>query len=506
MKLLHIGGLLAATLLLSELILFPFKVWLKSEYESELYQVATNLNSFILNELSEPIYISIGIATFVQSHDGNVSDQVMNDWLEPLFDHTSHTRNIGIAPDNVIQFIYPQQGNEAALGLDYRDLPEQWPAVEALMSTGESLLIGPIRLVQGSHAFAYRRPVFVNGAYWGLISTIIDSESILSSIADEANSYDIGIRISNAQDDVIYAKALAEAGNARLKVLQRIPLPGTYWTLETSAAGNSQAVWTARTALWLVLLLTLGLAYWVGLNYRRRKAEQRHIQQVKAQFLASVSHELKTPLTVLHGSLALLQQPGIQEENRQQLVQSAVSHQKRLNRLIMDLLDFNLALNHQLPIHLQSVDLPVLLHEVAEPYQSIFADAQLHFISNIPGHGSCKLYTDPDRLKQVLNHLLDNAAKFCRPGDQVELNVSINDKITIQIKDTGPGIPEQLTGLSAAYFSQNDSSDTRSSGGTGLGLALCREIVSLLKGQMTIQSDPSTGTRVTLAWPLHTEK
>lgn len=501
MKFLPLGFILLFTLLITETLLFPYKVWLKSSYESELHQVATNLNSFILNELSEPIYISIGISSYIQSHKGDVNNDVLSGWLESLFNYTSHTRNIGVAPDNVLQFIFPLEGNEEAIGINYQDIPDQWPAIEQFMVTGKSQFLGPITLLQGGKAFAYRHPTFVDGHYWGLVSTIIEASSVLSSIKREAELYDVSIRIRNSEGVTFYSNEKKTADTARYRVSQDVPLPNTFWQLDAATSGSPVTLYSARVALAGFLLFILTSSYWLYINVKSRKSEKRRAQQMKSQFLASVSHELKTPLTVLQGSLSLLGQPDLSTEKRTILVNAANEHQQRLNRLILDILDYNLAINQQLPIQIQAVELISLLQNIAEEYESKCKQLRMHFSTKLPEDESYKLRTDSKRLEQVLRHLLDNATKFCNANDSIELSLMIDEKVAISITDTGPGIPEQFISTDSEHFSQHDGSDTRQQGGTGLGLALCKEIIALLDGQLHIDSDSSNGTRVTISWP-----
>lgn len=500
MKALPLGCVVLLTAVITEILLFPYKVWLKSSYESELHQIATNLNSYVLNELSEPIYISIGISSYIQSHNGQVTDDVLSSWLESLFNYTSHTRNIGVAPDNILRFIYPLAGNEGALGLDYRDIPEQWAEIERFMTTGKSQFFGPITLVQGGQAFAYRHPIFVDNKYWGLVSTIIEAESVITNIKQEAQLYDANVRILNATGTVIYAKDDALSRDSRYRVMQQIPLPNTYWTLQATSMGSPAHLYAARGGLWLFWLFTFTASYWLYLNAKTRRTEKRHAQEMKAQFLASVSHELKTPLTVLQGSLALLKQPGLSADKQHALINAASSHQHRLNRLIMDILDYNLAINQQLPIALQQVNLTALLYSIFDEYAPIFQNSHIAFSINSQKERQQDLVTDPERLAQVLRHILDNSAKFCAAGDSVHLSLVIDENITISVSDSGPGIPAQFAAVHAEPLHQSDGSDARQQGGTGLGLALCREIMRALGAEFRIHGNMPQGSIVSLVW------
>jgi sensor domain CHASE-containing protein len=96
-----------------------------------------------------------------------------------------HIRNIGLAPNNVISFVYPLTGNEAALGLEYEKDRTQWPAIQRAIEHGDMLVSGPLPLVQGGTGLIARSPIFVDegkdSRYWGLVSIVIDMDSLLSA-------------------------------------------------------------------------------------------------------------------------------------------------------------------------------------------------------------------------------------------------------------------------------------------------------------------------------------
>ncbi|MCL4410270.1 MAG: ATP-binding protein [Firmicutes bacterium] len=504
---LHIIVIIAFAIVLNELLLAPFKLWLQQEQRSEMHQSATNLNSFILNELSEPIYISIGIATYISSNRGEIDSEPLDHWLESLFAHTRHTRNIGVAPDNVLQYLYPKALNQQALGLRYADIPDQWPMVQRIMQTGQSQLQGPINLVQGERGFAFRQPIFVDGRYWGLVSTIINLDSVNQSIAQHFSSSPHALSIYNQAGELFYSNT-ENAQPQRMQTLdsirveQRIPLPETYWQVVVEGPLNAQAIMIARLlgALTLITFMLFGYTLWH--KTRRAQAERAQVQAHKAQFLAAVSHELKTPLTVIQGSLSLLQHPDIHPDKKQQALQAALKQQQRLSHLIYDLLDFNLALNKQLRIVSQPTPLIPLLNTMVERFTPRFEQANIRFRLEYQGGIQPVLITDPARLEQVLRHLLDNTLKFCRSGDTVEIALDVAELVTISLRDTGPGIPNTFTQPNLELFLQHDGSDSRQQGGTGLGLALCREIIALLDGEMHICASPAEGSLIRMTWPL----
>ncbi|ANB03085.1 CHASE domain-containing protein [Ectothiorhodospira sp. BSL-9] len=155
-------------------------------------------------ELNATIHFTLVLATYAGIHP-NISESEFRRVAAELFRQRSDIiRNITLAPDNVIRFVYPQAGNEAALGLDLENHPEQGESVYRMMQTADTVLAGPWELVQGGTGLIIRTPVYLNSdrgrhdpqAYWGLTSIPIDMEVIyeITGLIDLQDRLDIAIR------------------------------------------------------------------------------------------------------------------------------------------------------------------------------------------------------------------------------------------------------------------------------------------------------------------------
>lgn len=500
LKLAKILMILASTVLIIEFMLTPYSSFLKTEQTRNLQKSGAILTSHILNELSEPIYISIGVSSYIQSVRGQVSDDMLNNWLGTLFSHTRHTRNIGVAPNNIIDYIYPHEGNEAAIGLRYQDIKEQWPQIQQLMQSGNAQFIGPFTLVQGEEAFAFRVPVFVDNTYWGLISTIIEAQSLYEAIAMEASQ--IGVlraSLHNAEQDNFYHFSLQDFDSHAISSIHTVPLPSTEWQLTVSMPFDTAPIVHARRIAYTVLFLFLSWLCWLVTKSREQKRAEATIHNNKMQFLAAVSHELRTPLTVIQGALGMLASTSLDEEKRQALIAKANTNQTRLSRLIFDLLDMNLALNHQLQINRQPIDLVTLVSDIVSAYEEAAKSTGLHLKASLPTT-SVVVNSDPERLRQVITHMLDNAIKFNEYGNSVWVSLSVDNQIRLSISDDGVGFPQTFLQQQSGVFKQHDSSDARKHGGTGIGLALCRELCELLDIQFVLRNRLPNGAEVELTW------
>jgi len=224
------------------------------------------------------------------------------------------------------------------------------------------------------------------------------------------------------------------------------------------------------------------------------------INQLKANFIANVSHELRTPLTHIRGYLELLSTGSLGDLNEEQLKAMDVSMRAagRLQNLIDDLILFSLAARGEMSLVLKPVDLNRLVSSVLIRARPRADDQQLQLIVKIDP-ALPFVQADEEKLSWVISHLLDNAVKFTQPGGQIHLTARAeNEKmINIVVSDTGIGIPQERIKEIFEPFHQLDGSATRRFGGTGLGLALVRQIVEAHGSLIDVQSEVNKGTNIT---------
>ena len=224
------------------------------------------------------------------------------------------------------------------------------------------------------------------------------------------------------------------------------------------------------------------------------------VNQLKANFVANVSHELRTPLTHIHGYIELLQSEALGDLNDDQKKALDVSMRSsiRLQNLIDDLILFSLASRGEMTLVLKPVDLNTVIAKVlnrAVPKaldQKL--DLQVHIDPALP-----YVQADEEKIIWVLSQLLDNATKFTKPDGKIQLTARLeNDMmINVTVTDTGIGIAPERTREIFEPFHQLDGSATRRYGGTGLGLALVREIIEAHGSAINVSSELNKGTTIT---------
>jgi two-component system OmpR family sensor kinase len=224
-----------------------------------------------------------------------------------------------------------------------------------------------------------------------------------------------------------------------------------------------------------------------------RLAATLHAQR---RFVADASHELRTPLTSLEGlSEMLLIGADRGDSSAVQRMARSMHHElQRMARLVSDLLTLS-RLDSAAPMSFTTVDANTLLNNVAEQMAPLAEARQIRL--EVAANGPVPVRADPDRLKQVVLNLVDNALRYTPVGGDVKLAAtqdSIARVARIEVRDNGPGIPPEDLPHIFDRFYRGDPSRTRASGNTGLGLAIVNAIVQAHSGRIEVESSPGNGT------------
>src|SRR5437867_2953210 len=235
---------------------------------------------------------------------------------------------------------------------------------------------------------------------------------------------------------------------------------------------------------------------------RRLEDASRH----KSEFLANMSHELRTPLNAIIGFTRLVMRraqdvlPARQYENLEKILVSA----EHLLGLINGILDLSKIEAGKMEVRLGSVDLDVLVDECLRTVEPMIRSERLQVRKELAADLP-PLWTDPDKLKQILINLLSNAIKFTDAGTVTVSARPENGRMAIAVADTGIGVPPDALELIFEEFRQVDSSSTRKHGGKGLGLSISRHFARLLGGDVSVRSTLGAGSTFTLILPLRYE-
>ncbi|MBI4706683.1 MAG: PAS domain S-box protein [Candidatus Omnitrophica bacterium] len=223
--------------------------------------------------------------------------------------------------------------------------------------------------------------------------------------------------------------------------------------------------------------------------------EIRKLEAMRREFVANVSHELKTPLTSIKGFVETLLEGAIEDrENSRNFLEIIHEHTIRLDGLINDLLSLAYLESKALALNLEKTNISQLLDKVLEGFKSQFKAKGVSAENQLPG----ELFVNADsaKIEQVLVNLVDNAIKFNR--SQGTINISHQDfdgKVKIIVEDTGMGIPEKDLARIFERFYRVDKARSRELGGTGLGLSIVKHIIEAHGGSVGVESLEGAGSK-----------
>ncbi|HKQ15584.1 MAG TPA: MASE1 domain-containing protein [Steroidobacteraceae bacterium] len=245
---------------------------------------------------------------------------------------------------------------------------------------------------------------------------------------------------------------------------------------------------------------------WVS-NTRDISARKR-VEQIQNEFIATINHELRTPLTAMLGSIGLAASGkfGNPDPALARLLDMARTNGDRLAQLINDILDFEKASSGKMRFDLRPFVVDELIDRciTASRYYAERLNVTLEARHRAPGS---LIRVDDGRFHQIMANLLSNAAKFSRTGGRVEVDVVARDgHCRISVIDHGCGIPMAFRKKLFERFSQADTSDGRSRGGTGLGMAIAKHLTEQMSGRIAFESEENVGTTFHLEFPLVNSK
>lgn len=233
--------------------------------------------------------------------------------------------------------------------------------------------------------------------------------------------------------------------------------------------------------------------------------ELRRLERLRQDFVANVSHELKTPLSVIKACIEALLDGAVDDvQERRPFLEQIADQSERLHSLILDLISLARIESGEEVLDFQAVPLDEAVVQCLDRYhaQAKAKNVQLVVVPSDPESSSASVWADEEALSQILDNLIDNAVKYTPEGGLIELGwVANGANIDLKVEDNGPGIPARDLPRIFERFYRVDKARSRELGGTGLGLAIVKHLVHVMKGSVKAASTIGKGTSFMITLP-----
>lgn len=229
--------------------------------------------------------------------------------------------------------------------------------------------------------------------------------------------------------------------------------------------------------------------------FNKMAEELGSVETLRTDFIANVSHEMKTPLAVMRNYGTLLQAPELSDEKRIEYAKGVTDGSRRLAEMMTNILKLNRLENQQIFPEITEYDLGEQLCECFLQFENVWEKSEIEIDTDIKE--DVKIKADAELLSLVWNNLFSNAFKFTKPGGKVSVSLTTTEtQAVVKVQDTGCGMTKEVGAHIFEKFYQGDTS--HSSQGNGLGLALVKRVVDIMQGEISVESTVGVGTTFTV--------
>lgn len=316
-----------------------------------------------------------------------------------------------------------------------------------------------------------------------------------------------------------YDKDWIVAGSTNRAAYSNLPI-GSYRFHVRAFAGNADAAdegiaieidvlpppwltWWAKTLYVLAALTVIvvaGRIAWTVMRIRREASVEQNLTDLKLRFFTNISHELRTPLTLILGGIEDVRKHDRLSPRGESSLTLAHRNARRMLSLINQLLDFRKIIKEKMELKISRVDLVPLVEDALDDFREMAAERRIELLFTV----SCRsvlVWVDPERMESVVYNLLSNALKFTPEGGRIEVILTLREAeecVLLTVRDTGIGIPKDKQEQIFERFAQASRAVDRNMKGSGIGLSLCRDIVALHHGEISVESRPGEGAAFTV--------
>lgn len=287
-------------------------------------------------------------------------------------------------------------------------------------------------------------------------------------------------------------------GNYTFRVKSMSKNGGQQLDKQTIRIYIAQPYWNTAIAWLIYIILLAGITYFIW-RFFANKMEKKHFSE-KIQFFINTAHDIRTPVTLIMAPLSdLSKEDGLSGEGKRYL-QIARKNTEKLYNLITQLLDFQKIDTTHLTLQVAEYDLKSYLQEKVLNFQSLCESKQIRMELSVP-EAPVSLWMDKDKADKIFDNLLSNAVKYTPAGGTISITIEQNDKkITVEVKDSGIGIPRKAQRYIFSNFYRAENAVNSKETGSGIGLLLTRRLMKLHKGNISFTSNEGEGSTFLLTF------
>ena len=523
-----------------------------NKQQLEIAQRAAGFRSQIESIINADLYLTDSVINQLRERQFDITQEEFNDYAKVIVNTSPRIRHIAMAENLIVSHVYPLEGNEKALGLNYRDNPQQLPMVQKAIDENKVILTGPVNLVQGGTALIGRIPLTMNSdvggapdVLWGVMSIVIDTNVMFSELQADADDLAVAIRGTDALGEV--GGIIFGDGETfeQSPLLFTIELPHGEWQMAIVPAAG----WTdyipnkipMRIAIFLILIIMIfftliraghqkqtrkslvNLQTQLDDSERRTAAiEKESKSEIQArkleaigQLTGGIAHDFNNILAAINGYAELSQmtlKSGVNVDKLNANLKEIIKAGNRAKALVGQMLTFSRGKE----IKTEVIEPMVVLQETLQMMHAMLPTSiTLHTDYN---DFDSRIKIDPVQLQQILINLVVNA-RDAIPRTQGNITIGtkllesyfgscsscnetiVGDYLCISITDDGQGIPpDQLNKIFDPFFT------TKAVGkGTGMGLSVVHGIIHGVNGHIIIDSQLNRGTTIELLFKVTNE-
>ena len=449
-----------------------------------------------------------------------------------MYDEDGIIKAVELAPNGVVRSVYPQASNADVLGLNMLRHPERKVEASLAKESGQYTIAGPFQLVQGGTGALLFDPIYTTGAdgsqkYWGFSVLVLDWESFLDEIQinklqDASYEYLIWKEGHNGERIVI-AQGDRPVGPNTLEVACAVPNDTWYFEIRPATGWITPTQEAFNVLLLLVLPALATAGYWqfelrrykdavhaAELEKAAREAQAANV--AKTRFLFNMSHDIRTPMNAIIGFTTLALSNIDDTDRVKDYLGKTLASSNHLLSLINDVLDMSRIESGKIHLEEVEVNLSDVLHDLKTIVSGQIYAKQLELYMDVMDVTDEDVYCDKTRLNQILLNLLSNAIKFTPAGGTVSVRVrQLAGQVRgcgqyeFRIKDNGIGMSPEFAKKIFEPFERERTSTVSRIQGTGLGMAITKNIVDMMGGTIEVQTAQGKGTEFTVCVPMRAQ-